>query len=101
MLATQDDGNPEQNYLGAQLERLLREYATSVTSKFPIPKELLAAATSQTAPAAPEAPSMTDDGVAVDEGDDSNSPLALWLAAIRKYDVLNEAEKALKQLRKQ
>ena len=101
MLATQDDGNPEQNYLGAHLERLLREYATSVTSKFPIPKELLAAATSQTAPAAPEAPSMTDDGVAVDEGDDSNSPLALWLAAIRKYDVLNEAEKALKQLRKQ
>ena len=36
MLATQDDGNPEQNYLGAHLERLLREYAwfRKINNKF-------------------------------------------------------------------
>lgn len=100
MLATKDDGDPERNYLGAHLEDLLRQYADSLATG-PIPQELLATATRESHPSSMPDQAVAGDAVAVDGGEDSDSPLALWLAALRKYDVLHEAEKALQQQRRQ
>ena len=92
--ATRADGDPARNYLGAHLEQLLQRYASSVTTTSPVPQELRQAATAEAHPS-------TDEAVVVDGGDDSDTPLALWLAALKKYDVLHEAEASLSRLQSQ
>lgn len=98
MVATKEDAVLNHDHLGGRLEHLLAVYRRDVGEEPTIPATLRGCATASQHPAAeaeacgemPEASAAF-----LDPGTEDNTPLGLWNAAMKKYDILMECESKL------
>eukprot|EP00435_Cladocopium_sp_Y103_P014597 s3817_g3.t1 len=107
MVATRDDDCQHRDHLGARLEHLLQEYhrdgVSHLGSSVPSSLRSSASTTSFAKAAATDASSTSDtsqqdaeaSAAFLDTGFDDATPLGLWTAAMRKYDVLVQCENSL------
>ena len=99
VLATRNDLPTHALALGSHFETLLSAYTASLPSTgVGVPSELLDIAT----PIQPESevllPSEDCSAVILDNGIEDETPVALWNAAISKYNLLQQAEENLAKL---
>ena len=111
MLATRDDLPLDEDHLGARLEHLLHAYYQDgvPSADTSVPGSLVRSATTtgqqadtdEAASADQRIPDADAAGAAfLDSGVDDATPLGLWTAAMKKYDVLLQCENHLAQSEK-
>lgn len=109
MIATRNDHILDEDHLGARLEDLLHAYeADGLQAHLPlVPSSLAQSATAtqcgdeadvtvqEAATGGATSDFATTSAAYLDDGIEDASPLGMWTAAMRKYDVLLECEKRL------
>ena len=103
MVATKDDYVPDRDHLGSRLEHLLQQYRNDGLHEqtHTTPNTLLQSCTvtagEPDAPSSEQQAGLADDTSAayLDAGVEDTTPLGLWTAAMRKYDVLIQCENRL------